>query len=219
MNSKENILSAIRQSRPAETPALPENISFDAPSGDLAIRFGDSLRSVGGALIESTDSGAIKSALQERYGNLEYTASLYPEILTGNVDLAAIADPHQLALLDLVLLRGQFGVAENGAIWLTEEDMGGHRALPFISQHLVVVLNRADLVATLHDAYARVDPAQSGFGLFLSGPSKTADIEQALVIGAHGARSLTVVLYPAESDLRKISTAANCRGGSEPPRQ
>ena len=194
MNSKEKILAAIRQSQTAQSPDLPGHISFDAPAGELASRFGDSLRSVGGNLIESTPDETSSAVLQERFGQLNNIASLAPEIFKGNIDLAAVTDPHTLALLDLVLLRGQFGVAENGAIWLTEEDMGGHRVLPFITQHLVVVLERASLVSTLHDAYGRIDPAQSGFGLFLSGPSKTADIEQSLVIGAHGARSLTVVL-------------------------
>ncbi|HSJ68730.1 MAG TPA: LUD domain-containing protein, partial [Anditalea sp.] len=89
--------------------------------------------------------------------------------------------------------EGQFGVAENGAIWLDEEDLE-FRILPFITEHLVIVLDKSKLVGNMHQAYARIGNTPSGFGLFTAGPSKTADIEQSLVIGAHGAKSLKVVL-------------------------
>ncbi len=46
----------------------------------------------------------------------------------------------------------------------------------------------------MHEAYARLAPREIGYGLFISGPSKTADTEQALVIGAQGARRCTVFL-------------------------
>jgi L-lactate dehydrogenase complex protein LldG len=96
-----------------------------------------------------------------------------------------------LADVEVLEIDGEFGVAENGAIWLTEEAMP-HRVAPFICQHLVI--NVSEIVTTMHAAYERLGGVNSGFGLFLAGPSKTADIEQSLVIGAHGARSLTVVI-------------------------
>jgi L-lactate dehydrogenase complex protein LldG len=100
-------------------------------------------------------------------------------------------DGLSLADVEVLEIDGQFGVAENGAIWLAEEAMP-HRVAPFICQHLVI--NVSEIVPTMHAAYEHLGGVNSGFGLFLAGPSKTADIEQSLVIGAHGARSLTVVI-------------------------
>jgi L-lactate dehydrogenase complex protein LldG len=100
-------------------------------------------------------------------------------------------DGLSLAEVEVLEIDGEFGVAENGAIWLTEEAMP-HRVAPFICQHLVI--NVKKIVPNMHAAYEELGKVKSGFGLFLAGPSKTADIEQSLVIGAHGARSLTIVI-------------------------
>lgn len=101
-------------------------------------------------------------------------------------------DGLSLAEIEVLEIDGDFGVAENGAIWLSEEALP-HRVAPFICQHLVI--NVKKIVPHMHAAYEELGKVNSGFGLFLSGPSKTADIEQSLVIGAHGARSLTVVIH------------------------
>ena len=100
-------------------------------------------------------------------------------------------DGLSLAEVEVLEIDGEFGVAENGAIWLREEALP-HRVAPFICQHLVI--NVSKLVPNMHAAYEELKKPNSSFGLFLAGPSKTADIEQSLVIGAHGARSLTVVI-------------------------
>jgi L-lactate dehydrogenase complex protein LldG len=99
-----------------------------------------------------------------------------------------------LADVDLAVLAAEFGIAENGSVWLPEANML-HRALPTVTQHLALVLDQRQLVATMHQAYARLPNGPGGYGLFIAGPSKTADIEQSLVIGAHGARSLVVLVY------------------------
>ena len=103
------------------------------------------------------------------------------------------APAHPLAGLDVLVCPGELGVAENGAVWLGESGMGP-RAAPFLTQHLVLVLDRSVIVPDMHAAYDSLDVAREGYGVFVAGPSKTADIEQALVIGAHGPRSLTVLL-------------------------
>jgi L-lactate dehydrogenase complex protein LldG len=122
--------------------------------------------------------------------------SYLPELLASTA-VAPPDDPHALADVDLALFRADFGVAENGAVWVSDE-VAVPRAAFFLPEHVAVLLDVADLVPDMHAAYARLGAPLPSFGCFVAGPSKTADIEQALVIGAHGPRSLTLVLV--ESD-------------------
>ncbi|MCA9238135.1 MAG: LUD domain-containing protein, partial [Planctomycetales bacterium] len=120
--------------------------------------------------------------------------------VAGDVDPADRATPHDLADLDLAVLPGEFAVAENAAVWVTDRNLPA-RVVYFIPQHVVLVVPVAEIVPTMHAAYERLAERNNGagefatpaFGCYISGPSKTADIEQSLVIGAHGARSLTVL--------------------------
>ena len=95
--------------------------------------------------------------------------------------------------VDVAILQARFGVAENGAVWVTEEDIK-IRVLPFIPEHLVALLYTKDIVPTMHQAYERIGTEDYSFGAFIAGPSKTADIEQSLVLGAHGPKSMTILL-------------------------
>ncbi|RYF87556.1 MAG: lactate utilization protein B/C, partial [Chitinophagaceae bacterium] len=103
----------------------------------------------------------------------------------------------ELESVDTAFIEGTLGVAENGSVWIFESQFV-NRLLPFICQHLVIILDANKIVQDMHEAYRTLDVAKEGYGLFLAGPSKTADIEQSLVIGAHGARSTTVYLVNKE---------------------
>src|SRR4029077_8183250 len=109
------------------------------------------------------------------------------------VDLASVGDPRELQDVDFCVLPAELGVEEHGACWL-EPHGGAKRASAFLTQHLAIVVRADALVHNLHEAYALISIPKPGFAMWLSGPSKTADIEQALVIGAHGARSCTVLV-------------------------
>lgn len=189
--ARDGILARIRQNRPAPV-ALPPADRFARPGLDLTQCFTDAVAGIGGEVVLVEAAGRA-AALRERFPDAARVVAAAPGLLAEGESLDPAGRPHGLADLDVLVCRGALGVAENGAVWLPESYLG-HRAAPFITQHLVLVLHRDDLVWNLHEAYARLDVAAEGFGVFVAGPSKTADIEQSLVIGAHGARSLTVFL-------------------------
>lgn len=185
MSSRSEILGKIKSLKLEEKP-LPETPDF-AVSPNLEETFIKSILSNKGEILTLRE-------LEEKIhsGAFPNVYSKLPEFEYGtNQELPT--DPHELADLDLAILRGQFGVAENGAIWMDDADLG-LRAVPFIAEHLAILLDRNQLVGNMHQAYQKVGMAESGFGLFIAGPSKTADIEQSLVIGAHGAKSLLLIL-------------------------
>ncbi|RAJ95910.1 L-lactate dehydrogenase complex protein LldG [Larkinella arboricola] len=192
MNSRERILAAVRQNKPELQP-LPETTTFVSDFPDLVAKFCEILRFIGGTPVVVANYQEAEQYIRQTYGDLSNIVSKVPVLESLATTQWDVEDPHQLEAVDLAIIQGVFGVAENSAIWVPEE-RGGHRVLPFICQHLVLILNASDLVPNMHDAYQRLNVGEAGFGVFIAGPSKTADIEQALVIGAHGARSLSVVL-------------------------
>lgn len=117
--------------------------------------------------------------------------SLVPGCVEGTVDANAIDDPHALSTVDWTIARGEFMVAENGAIWIDGNTLP-HRVLIFIAQYLAIVVAKSEIVSNMHQAYQRIENYNGRYGVFVSGPSKTADIEQSLVLGAHGCRELQV---------------------------
>jgi L-lactate dehydrogenase complex protein LldG len=194
MTGRESILAALRRAAPPASP-LPE-----APPAicypDLERQFAEALIGVGGKLVRVRDLAELNAELAklEPYARAGQIASLVPGVGRPNVNPDALKEPHQLEGLDVAIIAGDLGVAENGAVWVPGEALGPHRAIFVVAQHLVLVVPAAQIVHTMHQAYERIRLERPGYGLFISGPSKTADIEQALVIGAHGARSCTVFL-------------------------
>jgi L-lactate dehydrogenase complex protein LldG len=202
MSSREQILADIRRELPVDAP-LPAADGPWTSYADPRQQFFDTLTAVGGA-------GRAVASAQDLRREVERIAasvsarrifSAVPAAAAGNVGWETIDDPHDLADVDLAVMAGELAVAENAAVWITEADIP-QRSAYFLTQHLVLVVPAARLVHNMHEAYAwlasQADvgrPFRSpGFAAYLSGPSKTADIEQALVIGAHGARSLHVLL-------------------------
>ncbi|NHE59184.1 LutC/YkgG family protein [Cyclobacterium plantarum] len=190
MSSKESILAAIQKNKPDLLP-LPEHPEFPV-EGDLVERYKSSIKSNGGEALEVSDPAEIRDYLELHFQDSQMILSL-SEVVKGNYDIALAEDPHDLEHVELAILEGEWGVAENAAIWLPEESLK-HRALPFIAQHLIVLLKKDRLLGNMHEVYQSINVSDSGYGVFIAGPSKTADIEQSLVIGAHGPRSMTVFL-------------------------
>ncbi|HUL60790.1 MAG TPA: LUD domain-containing protein [Anaeromyxobacteraceae bacterium] len=198
MAAREEILSALRQAAPPGTEH-PELSGVGVRWPDPVARFAEMIAAVGGQAVRVPDLAAADRALRElpQARDARRVVSLVAGVGTATVDAAALADPHQLEGVDLAVLPAELAVAENGAVWIEGAALP-HRALVVIPEHLAVVVRAGTIVHDMHQAYARLDLARRRrFGLFLSGPSKTADIEQALVIGAHGARSCTALVVDA----------------------
>lgn len=216
MNSRDKILAAVKSNQPAyrELPDLsvfvPGVAAQDAAMGeslvqnDLAKNFTTLLTSIGGAVYTVTGFDSVARILREQFPDAG-------RVVTNCAGLAEkhfvvefnkeYDDPHSLEDIDLSVLHAHFGVAENGACWITEDRMI-QRVVPFICQHLALVIDKKNIVANMHEAYDRIAVLEAsglsyGFATFIAGPSKTADIEQSLVLGAHGPRSMTVFLLDA----------------------
>jgi L-lactate dehydrogenase complex protein LldG len=190
MASREVILAAVRAGRPAavERPDVRVMRSASASAVDDAREF-----------IVASEAAGARVVTGGRAGLATLIASVYPvggrqvsamDLVGANAERLL---PHSFADTDVFVCEGVVGVAENGAVWLPLSRLR-HRSALFLATNVIVVLDRDRVVHDLHAAYDAIDVAVEGFGVFVAGPSKTADIEQSLVIGAHGAKSLTVLL-------------------------
>ncbi len=194
MDPKQTILARLRD-HPLEDVPLPDLdgpwTTYEDPLG----QFRTTLQAVGGLAVDVADGESPDAALRQvaAYRDARKICSLVPDIIRGNVSMDGASSPHELEDIDFCIAAGQFAVAENAAVWVTDQN-ARHRVIYFLAQHLALIVSARDIVHNLHDAYRKIAFAQRGYGLFISGPSKTADIEQSLVIGAHGPRSLTVLL-------------------------
>lgn len=192
MSSRSQILAKVQRNRPDLVP-LPEVPLLNGVKTDPLDRFADVLAFVGGRLALLPPDVSLADFIAKQYPDADRIASSLPLAGIPTIAVDAATDKLVLEGVDLAVLQGEFGVAENAAVWVPEASML-HRALPFIAQHLLLIVELKQVVNTMHEAYQRIDRQLLSYGVFISGPSKTADIEQSLVIGAHGARSLTVVL-------------------------
>lgn len=190
MSSRDNILSKIKNNQPQLMP-LPSLENLGHEEFDLVEKFSQVLESIGGKAVLVNDIEEIKKYIIDTYPINARLISTIPEFTQSNEWQST--DPHTLQDADFLIIKGQFGVAENSAIWITETEMG-QRVAPFITQYLAIIIESTQILATMHQAYELIESQDYGFGVFLAGPSKTADIEQSLVLGAHGARGLHVFI-------------------------
>ena len=202
MSSKEDILSKYRKNIQQK---------YDMPSLDdiKAITYSDPLvqfirmsESVGGQVLEVAEGRDLNELIRELFPDAKEIASNLPEITIATRNPDTVGRARDLNGTDVGIIRGKFGVAENGCIWIPQQMK--EKAVCFISENLVILLPKSQIVNNMHEAYARLskggdDTAQFddyGYGTFISGPSKTADIAQVFVMGAQAARSVTVLLLP-----------------------
>ena len=194
MSSREKILQAITANKPALTEVPFIQIERAPIDHATAVQqFIKTLESIGGKAVQIDDIQIIRDEIKQLKEAQHYIVNTLPSLGEINPEINPTLDANSLEPVYKTYIEGTIGVAENGSVWLYESQLV-NRILPFICQHLVICLNEENIVPTMHEAYQQIQVQKEGYGLFLAGPSKTADIEQSLVIGAHGARSLVVYL-------------------------
>ena len=190
MSSRDDILERVRRNQPpaVDLPPLP---AFPVAPGPITERFVAAVARMGGKVLKpgATDVSGIARAL---FPDAKVVASATDEV-PGTRDLSTVRKPSDLADVDVGVVRAVFGVAETGSVWLTHRELAVD-SVAFLAQHLVVLLDPARIVATMHDAYAQRAQFDAAYGVFMTGPSATADIEGVLIHGAQGIRSITIVL-------------------------
>ena len=197
MSTKEDILSRLRQNT-RETYDLPDfgsikPITYADPVEEFKTK---TTTTAGAKLIELDDEANLNEVIREAYPDAKIIASNLPGV-EADLNPDAVGSAQELMKVDVGVVEGRIGVAENACIWIPQQMK--EKAICFASEQLVIVLRRQDIVNNMHEAYERIEQSQEffqqyKFGTFISGPSKTADIESALVYGAQAARGVTVVL-------------------------
>ena len=197
--SRDLILQEIRRAKRMATslPAIdPSRFGLGAQVHDAFVR---NVAAAGGRSIPVERVDAIPDQIRRLFPDAEQAISFVEGVALDGSDFKQLSSAEKLDNLEVAVIKGQIGVAENGAVWITDKNVG-HRAVLFIASHVVIVLNQQDLVETMHEACRRMAGFDAGYGVFVCGPSKTADIEQSLVMGAQGPLTLTIFLVDQHSD-------------------
>lgn len=194
MANKEDILNKIRKNIKTkyDMPRLDDIQGITYP--DPLAQFISMTETVGGKVVELVPSKDINELVRELYPEAKEIASNLPEVTIATRNPDTCGSPQALNGTDVGIIRGVFGVAENACVWIPQAME--EKAVCFISENLVILLKKSEIVNNMYEAYKRIEMNDYGYGTFISGPSKTADIAQVLVMGAQAARSATVVLLP-----------------------
>jgi L-lactate dehydrogenase complex protein LldG len=192
MSARDDILTSIRKNRPQVSRPLPDVPLFDThrPASFLSA-FKESLERMGGLFLDPPAAGDVVAPVRTKIAGAKVVCSTVPEI-AGNRDLAAVREPGELADVDFAIVRAAFAVAETGSVLLSDSELRVN-AVAYLAQHLIVLLDPADIVVNIHHAYRRPEFRSGRYAAFHTGPSATADIEGVLIHGAQGVRSLSVL--------------------------
>lgn len=196
MSNKEDILKKYRANvrEKFDMPDLSDIKGVTYPNP--LVQFVKMSEMVGGQVIEVDPGRDINVLIRELFPDAQEIASNLPEITIATRNPDTVGRARDLNGTDVGIIRGKFGVAENACIWIPQTMK--EKAVMFISENLVILLPKSQIVNNMHEAYKRIefDREYDGYGTFISGPSKTADIAQVLVMGAQAARSATILLLP-----------------------
>lgn len=188
---KEELLQKLRRNT-REQYDMPKDDIKGIAYDDTVAQFVETSKTVGAQVVMAQAGESLDSIVRRAYPDAKVIASDIAELSIATLNPDTVAEAQNLNGTDVGVVRGQIGVAENGCVWIPQSMK--EKAVCFIAEYLVIVLPKSGIVNNMHEAYARIEMPATGLGTFISGPSKTADIEQALVMGAQAARGVTVVI-------------------------
>ena len=196
MSNKDDILKKYRANvrEKFDMPDLSDIKAITYP--EPLVQFVKMTEMVGGQAIEVDPGRDINVLIRELFPDAKEIASNLPEITIATRNPDTVGRARDLNGTDVGIIRGKFGVAENACVWIPQTMK--EKAICFISENLIILLPKSQIVNNMHEAYKRIefDKEYDGYGTFISGPSKTADIAQVLVMGAQATRSATILLLP-----------------------
>jgi len=173
MSSREDILARVRRNQPSAT-TLPDVPTFDRDIASLSETFKAAFTRMGGKLAEPPRDGNLTQLVRSLFPDARVICSATPEV-EGNRALDLQAPPAALDDVDVGVVRAVYGVAETGSVWITQAQFKVS-ALGFLSQHLVVLLDPAQIVPNLHHAYRRQTDFDTGYGAFMTGPYRRSAV-------------------------------------------
>ena len=188
--NKEELLGKLRRNTIHQFD-MPE-ASIDGIKYENTIKqFIETSHKVGSEVIEAKAGEDLNELIRKAYPEAQVLASNIKGIKVDlNPDM--VSEAQDLNGTDVGIVEGDIAVAENGCVWVPQTMK--ERVVCFVSENLVILVHRDKIVNNMHEAYRRIHMTEYGYGCFISGPSKTADIEQALVMGAQAARGVTVII-------------------------
>ncbi len=193
--SRESILKEVKKNQPSLIPLPDVHLPIAVAAGNWIAALKERLELLHVDVHEFANEGAVLHFLkQQNRKNTDRVVTTIPAFQSvATIITSASEDAHTLENVELAIIPAHLGVAENGAMWVTDA-LIKYRVLPFITQQLAVVVKRNTIVYNMHQAYEKIAGTAYEFGVFIAGPSKTADIEQSLVLGAHGPKGMMVFI-------------------------
>ena len=216
MSSRHNILQRLRKAQPAKTfLRAPDHrdaaLYRDYPEADndLAACFGKQLEALSGEFYRVPDEKAAADQLlqlrasTEKGGIMAHGDPLIESVfshLNGLADLTREPDAtdissEEFARFQIGVTAADFLAARTGSIFLRTHTAGGRRLSALPPFHIVLAKS-SQIVPSIDAVFPRLEKQEGewSYGVFITGPSRTADIEKILVLGAHGPKRLAVIL-------------------------
>ncbi len=184
MTSREKILQSVRANLPPQEERPPEWESSNSWS-DLKDRFAFCLDAIGGVTRFFTSRADAVAEMD----NIE-SEGVVRDLIRG-FHLEELPEEPEVTMVE-----ARLAIAENGAIFVTDKEVPERNHL-FLGQKLIALVPQSGLISDMHEAYDKIRLTDTGFGIFIAGPSATADIAQILVRGAHGPSQMEVWFYGA----------------------